>query len=104
MSYQNLNPSDFKTTFEQTEDAVIIDVRTAPEIAAGKIEGALEIDFYGADFTQKILELDRSKTYFMVCRSGGRSAQACSFMSQNGFKEIYNLAGGMISWEVQMKS
>jgi rhodanese-related sulfurtransferase len=104
MSYQNLNPNDFKEAFESSDNAVIIDVRTAPEIAVGKISGALEIDFYGADFTQKILELDRSKAYFMVCRSGGRSAQACSFMSQNGFKEIYNLAGGMISWEVQMKS
>ena len=103
MSHQNLNPADFKTTFEQTEDAFIIDVRTASEIAAGKIKGALEIDFYGADFTQKILELDKTKTYFMVCRSGGRSGQACSFMSQNGFKELFNLAGGMISWEVQIK-
>jgi len=104
MSYHNLNPSEFKTTYEQTEDAVIIDVRTALEIAAGKIEGALEIDFYGADFTQKILELDRSKAYFMVCRSGGRSGQACSFMSQNGFKQLYNLAGGMIAWEMLVKS
>lgn len=104
MSYQNLNPADFKTTFEQTEDAIIIDVRTAPEIAAGKIKGALEIDFYEADFTQKILELDKTKAYFMVCRSGGRSGQACSFMSQNGFKELYNLAGGMIAWEVEVKN
>jgi rhodanese-related sulfurtransferase len=104
MSYQNLNPSDFKTAFEHNKDAVIIDVRTAPEIAAGKIEGALEIDFYGADFTQKILELDRKKTYFLVCRSGGRSGQACSFMAQNGFKDLYNLAGGMIAWDVQVKN
>ena len=103
MSYQNLNPNDFKEAFESS-DAVIIDVRTAPEIAVGKISGALEIDFYGADFTQRILQLDRDKAYFMVCRSGGRSGQACSFMSQNGFKELYNLAGGMIAWEVQHKN
>jgi hypothetical protein len=104
MSYQNLNPNDFKEAFESSDNAVIIDVRTAPEIAVGKISGALEIDFYGADFTQRILQLDRDKAYFMVCRSGGRSAQACSFMSQNGFKEVYNLAGGMIAWEVQHKN
>jgi rhodanese-related sulfurtransferase len=88
MSYQNLNPNDFKEAFESSDNAVIIDVRTAPEIAVGKISGALEIDFYGADFTQRILQLDRDKAYFMVCRSGGRSGQACSFMSQNGFKEL----------------
>ena len=104
MSYKNLNPTDFKEALESSDNAVIIDVRSAPEIAVGKISGALEIDFYGADFTQKILQLDRDKSYFMVCRSGGRSGQACSFMSQNGFKEVYNLAGGMIAWEVQHKN
>ena len=104
MSYQNLNPVDFKEAFESADNAVLIDVRTAPEVAAGKISGALEIDFYGSDFTRKILELDRNKAYFMICRSGGRSGQACAFMSQNGFKELYNLAGGMIAWEFQIKN
>jgi len=103
MSYQNLNPLEFKTTLEQTTDAIVIDVRTAPEIASGKIAGALELDFYGADFAQKILQLDRDQTYFMVCRSGGRSGQACSFMFQNGFKSLYNLSGGMIAWEMLVK-
>jgi rhodanese-related sulfurtransferase len=72
------------------------------EIAAGKIPGAIELDFYGSDFVQRILQLDKTKAYFMVCRSGGRSGQACSFMSQNGFNEIYNLAGGMIAWDVEI--
>lgn len=102
MSYQNLNPSDFKASFESSDNAIIIDVRTAPEIAAGKIPGAIELDFYGSDFAQKILQLDKTKAYFMVCRSGGRSGQACSFMSQNGFNELYNLAGGMIAWDVEI--
>ena len=102
MSYQNLNPSDFKASLESSDNAVIIDVRTAPEIASGKISGAIELDFYGSDFVQRILQLDKTKAYFMVCRSGGRSGQACSFMSQNGFNELYNLAGGMIAWDVEI--
>jgi rhodanese-related sulfurtransferase len=103
MSYQNLNPVDFKTAFESADNAVIIDVRTSGEIASGKISGALEMDFFAPDFAQKIMSLDKNKAYFMVCRSGNRSGQACAFMSQQGFKELYNLAGGMMSWEVAIR-
>jgi rhodanese-related sulfurtransferase len=39
----------------------------------------------------------------MVCRSGNRSGQACAMMSQSGFKELVNLAGGMMAWEVAVR-
>lgn len=103
MSYQNLNPADFKAAFESKDNAVIVDVRTPGEIAAGKIDGALEMDFFAPDFAQKLMSLDKNKAYFMVCRSGNRSGQACAFMSQNGFSEVYNLAGGMMAWEVAIR-
>lgn len=103
MSYQNLNPDDFKSAFETNKNAVIIDVRTPGEIAAGKIQSALEMDFFAPDFAQKLMTMDKNKAYFMVCRSGNRSGQACAFMSQNGFNEVYNLAGGMMAWEVAIQ-
>jgi len=103
MSYQNLAPAEFKAAFESAENAIVIDVRTASEIAAGKITGAVELDFFAPDFGQKVLALDKDKSYFIYCRSGNRSGQACAMMSQSGFKHLCNMSGGMMAWEVAIK-
>jgi rhodanese-related sulfurtransferase len=43
-------------------------------------------------------ELDKSKEYTMVCRSGGRSGRAAQFLEGQGFKVI-NMTGGMLDWD-----
>jgi rhodanese-related sulfurtransferase len=103
MNYKNLTPVEFKQKSENTSDAVVLDVRTAAEIAGGKIKDAIEMDFFAADFNQKLLDMDKNKSYFIYCRSGNRSGQACAMMAANGFKNLYNLAGGMIAWEIEMR-
>jgi rhodanese-related sulfurtransferase len=50
-----------------------------------------------AKFIHDIESMDKSKTYYVYCRSGGRSFQACMLMQAKGFN-TYNLAGGMLSW------
>jgi rhodanese-related sulfurtransferase len=74
----------------------IIDVREVDEVAAGKIPGAVNIPLGLIEF--RMHELDKSKEYIMVCRSGGRSGQASQFLEYQGFK-IINMTGGMLSWE-----
>jgi rhodanese-related sulfurtransferase len=60
---------------------------------------AIQIDFMLlVSFLHEIDTLDRSKTYFLYCRTGNRSAQACMYMHDYGFK-TYNLIGGMSSWD-----
>jgi rhodanese-related sulfurtransferase len=78
---------------------VVIDVRTPEEVAQGYIKGADKfIDFHGSDFDQEIMALDKSKTYVMYCRSGGRSGQASQFMIDQGFTNVYNLTGGISAY------
>jgi rhodanese-related sulfurtransferase len=43
--------------------------------------------------------LDPSKNYYVYCRSGARSAQACQLMNQMGISSAYNLLGGYMEWE-----
>lgn len=74
----------------------IIDVREVDEVATGKIPGAVNIPLGLIEF--RMHELDKSKEYTMVCRSGGRSGIASSFLEDRGFKVI-NMTGGMLSWE-----
>ena len=96
---KNINGAELREMVANNSDAVIIDVRTEDEIKEGIIEGAININLMGAGFPDKIKALDKSKTYFMVCRSGNRSGSACGFMVENGFSNLYNLNGGMMSWD-----
>ena len=93
------------TTFYQNDDkAVILDVRTDNEVAAGIIPKAIQIDFYrGHDFIAEIQKLDKDKNYYVYCRSGNRSGQACKIMGQLGFKNAYNLIGGMMQWQGEIE-
>jgi len=97
-NYENVSAATFKQMITETPGAVLLDVRTPAEVRSGNIKGAVNIDLMGADFQQKIAKLDKNKTYFVYCRSGGRSGQACKMMGDAGFEHVYNLSGGMMSW------
>lgn len=95
-----LAPTEWAELHSQTPQAVILDVRTEEEFESGYIKGALNLDIRGgADFIASVEALDRSKAYFVYCRSGARSGQACQLMGQMGFENVYNLEGGVLAWE-----
>jgi len=72
-------------------DAIIIDVRTPEEFAAGHLEGAVLIDIKDASFDSKIAALDPDAVYIVYCRSGNRSAQAVERMRGAGIDDITDL-------------
>lgn len=85
---------------QKENKAIVIDVRTPAEWQEGVIEGAtVFIDFKGGSFEQQIAKLDKSKTYVVYCRSGGRSAGASDMMAKNGFKHVINMEGGIMAWK-----
>jgi rhodanese-related sulfurtransferase len=82
-----------------TEPGVVtLDVRTPGEFMTGHIQGAQNIDFESGSFESQIETLDKNGTYAVYCRSGNRSGQAVKVMQDAGFKNIYNLNGGVIDW------
>ncbi|MHA6252350.1 rhodanese-like domain-containing protein [Oceanobacillus sp. CAU 1775] len=82
------------------EKLLIIDVREDEEVASGIIPGAMHIPL--GEVLDRLHELDESKHYYMVCRSGGRSGKACQLLSQNGYN-VTNLAGGMLDWNGEVE-
>ncbi len=95
----NLAQEVWVDQLENDGNAVILDVRTEDECNEGMIPGAINIDIYkGQGFINLIEELDKSKNYYVYCRSGARSGQACSIMNQLGFENTYNLLGGIMEW------
>ncbi|MEZ4921018.1 MAG: rhodanese-like domain-containing protein [Saprospiraceae bacterium] len=81
----------------------LIDVRTPEEYKAGHLKGATNIDFYATDFAARMKKLDANKPVLVYCAVGGRSGSAASKLSGMGFKQIYDLQGGIRAWASQGK-
>ena len=96
---KNLTKEDWKKLIKETQNAVVIDVRTPEECAEGTQPNAQQINFLSlTDFLSAVENLDKNSSYFLYCRSGNRSAQACMYMHDKGFK-TFNLMGGMMQWD-----
>ena len=96
----DLSQEEWEDQLSQDDNAVVLDVRTPEEVDEGYIPNAINIDIYlGQEFLDGLEELDKSKNYYVYCRSGNRSAQACAIMNSVGFSNAYNLMGGFNEWE-----
>lgn len=96
----NLSQKEWAEQLKNDANAVILDVRTEDEWSEGFIPNAVFNDIYkGQGFIYRLEELDKTKNYYVYCKSGGRSGQACSIMNQMGFENTYNLEGGFMNWE-----
>lgn len=97
---KELSQEEWRKQLAEDQNAEILDVRTQEEVEEGYIPNAKNIDIYkGQEFLDEVEQLDKSKNYYVYCRSGKRSAQACSVMDQKGFKNTFNLIGGFSEWE-----
>lgn len=86
---------------KDNQSFIIIDVRTPQEFASEYIESAVNIDYYSEEFQNELNELDKEKTYLIYCLSGNRSGRALAIMKELGFREVYNMLGGIIQWKVE---
>ncbi|PRY04991.1 rhodanese-related sulfurtransferase [Pontibacter ummariensis] len=96
-NYENLDGKTFKSKFQNSPKAELLDVRTAGEFSAGTIKGAKNLDVTSSQFQSALKTLDKDKEYYVFCRSGNRSGSACQMLSDQGFK-AYNLSGGVGAW------
>ncbi len=97
---KDVTVDEWKSLIAEDNNAVILDVRTLEEVEEGKLEGAKHIDIYmGQGFIDEVKKLDVSKNYYVYCRSGGRSVQACTLMEQLGIETTYNMLGGYTEWD-----
>lgn len=98
---RNVSVTEFRKAMDSLKDEVVIDLRTPDEIKGGKIAGAVEIDYFGANFEPALKGLDKNKVYLLYCASGGRSGETAQLMNKMGFKNLYNMEGGFREWVKQ---
>ncbi len=95
---ENLDSKTFEKKLEEDKDAVLLDVRTPMENQMVRIPDSVLIDINSPTFSKEIEKLDKSKSYYVYCRSGNRSFHAGNYMLKNGFEKVYNLEPGIIGW------
>lgn len=98
-SVKKLDSQDFDKKLKESKEAYLIDVRTPGEYAQGHLANALSIDIYKDDFRSRVSKLDKTKPVFVYCKAGSRSSSAVDIMEDLGFKEIYDLSGGILAWQ-----
>lgn len=98
---ERLSPKEFRYKFDNTNDALLLDIRTPEEIAKGYLKGAVFMDFYDSTFKEQVAVIDREKPVFIYCAIGGRSWDAAKIMQEMGFKKVYDLKGGIIVWKIK---
>ncbi len=94
----NLSATEFAEKMKQYPTAPIIDVRTPEEFAKGHLQNAVNYNWNDNSFVTNIAPLDKGKPVFVYCLSGGRSSSAANKMRADGFKEVYEMNGGIMKW------
>jgi rhodanese-related sulfurtransferase len=96
----DLSQEEWTKQLKADDNAVVLDVRTQDEIDLGMIPNAIHIDiFKGQGFIHEVEQLDKTKNYYVYCKSGNRSGQACAIMNQLDIENAYNLLGGFSEWQ-----
>lgn len=93
-----LNAQEFAT---KSTAGTIVDVRTAGEVTQGKIEKAVEIDFYSPDFLDQVSQISKDQEVYLYCAVGARSEEAARMLIQQGYTKVYHLQGGIQGWAQQ---
>ena len=94
-SVVTLTVQEFAT---QSSKGTILDVRTAGEVAQGKIEGALVIDYYSPNFLDQVSQLPKDQEVYLYCAVGARSEEAARLLVQQGYTKVFHLQGGIQGW------
>lgn len=92
-------PQAFIKQAKADTTAIILDVRTPEEYKEEHLAGAQQLDFLNSEaFDAGIKQLDNTHTYYVYCRSGKRSHNACIKMKKQGLK-VFDMEGGILNWK-----
>ena len=94
-----LDVHSYKAMREMNPDHHLFDVRTAEEWGTARIDGATLLDDAGI---AKLQDLDKDATIVLYCHHGIRSMQAANQLLSQGFKNLYNLDGGIEAWSLHV--
>ncbi len=96
---RSISVNEFEKKIQAASEIQLFDVRTPGEYSGGHLKNAVNININSGDFAARVGEFDKTKPVYVYCLSGGRSSAAADRLAEMGFREVYNMDGGMMSWE-----
>lgn len=92
----NNPPVDVRTAFEKQQNGtLIVDVRETDEFEAGHAAGAISLPL--SELNDRYTEIPQTEEVLIICKSGGRSGQACQALGEANFN-VTNVSGGSLDW------
>lgn len=96
MMIKEIDAYDLQTRIAEGDDFVLLDIRSAGELAQGVLPDAEHMPMHLIPL--RISELPKDKDVILYCHSGARSYHACAYLAQQGFSNAINLRGGILGW------
>jgi len=102
MSIIQISVIDLQEKLSSDVKPLLLDVREEHEFKYAHIQGSLNIPLN--QISQRINEIDKDTQSVVICHHGMRSQQAAGFLDKAGYRQIYNLSGGIDAWSVECDS
>jgi len=98
--FQTITPKEFGERVREGSDLLLVDVREPEEYELARVEGARLLPL--SLFNEWAPSLDPERETVFICHHGIRSAQVCAYLARQGFRKVYNLAGGIDRWSTEV--
>jgi len=99
--YREISPKELSKLMKENK-LQLIDCRTPEELTVSKVNGFVNIPMH--EIHLRMNEFSKEDDLYIMCRSGHRSADVCEYLYQHGFKEVYNVVGGINAWADEVDS
>lgn len=100
MIAKDVSAKEAQELLSRRQDIQLLDVRTPEEYTSGHLPKAQLVDISRmASFKETLEKMDKDKPTIVYCAVGGRSSRAKNVLTEMGFKEVYNLSGGIMAWQ-----
>ena len=103
MSIKSINSSEAEKLIKNKEDLLILDVRRYNEFKESRIVNSINIPVEEIEWEVGEIEEFKEKPILVYCKIGVRSSVACNFLKEEGFKELYNLRGGILDFNGEIE-
>lgn len=93
---RDISSRDAKNLMDKSRNVFLLDVRTPQENSQGKLPGTVLIPIN--EIERRFGEVPKTKTVIVYCAVGSRSKPVAEFLSQRGYKDVYNMSDGIVGW------
>jgi rhodanese-related sulfurtransferase len=93
---KNVTSREVKALLDKNRNIYLLDVRTPQEYSQGRLAGSTLIPI--GEFERRVREVPKNKTIIVYCAVGSRSKPVASFLSQQGYKDVYHMTDGLVGW------